>query len=126
MTDEIKIGLRIAGALSVLILFIFLIWFVLLKPAHDRRLAREALGKAAVATGSANATLDAQAIVIDSGKKMEAAKELTRENENEIRSAEGSSVVVGSDANLAGLRALCRRPTYSADERCRELLKAHP
>lgn len=43
---------------------------------------------------------------------------LTRDNEREIRDAEGSDAPVATPARDAGLAALCRRRAYADDPRC--------
>lgn len=53
-----------------------------------------------------------------------ASEDLTRTNAEEIRNAKGSDAHIDPAAQLAGLRALCRRPSYRDSERCR-LLVAH-
>lgn len=50
-----------------------------------------------------------------------AADDLTRSNEKEIRNAQGADTRLDPDAQRAGLRALCRRPSYRDSERCRLL-----
>lgn len=42
----------------------------------------------------------------------------TRENDREIRNAEGADAPVNPDLRDAGLRSLCKRPAYSSDPKC--------
>lgn len=117
--------IAIAAAVCVVAL-LFAGWFVLIKPGQDRRAAAEAKAGQTVAEGQLGAAKAAGGTVLDTAEKQRAAEALTRENEDEIRATEGGKVVVGDDAQLAGLRSLCRRPTYSSDRRCRELFGADP
>jgi hypothetical protein len=42
----------------------------------------------------------------------------TRENESDIRKAEGADVPVGTGVNDAGLRSLCKRAAYRDSKQC--------
>lgn len=44
---------------------------------------------------------------------------ITRENDKEIRNAEGANATVGRGVGDAGLDSLCRRSAYRDSERCR-------
>ena len=48
-----------------------------------------------------------------------ATQDLDRQNEKDIRNAEGSDAAVGNDAHAAGLRALCSRKAYRDRPECR-------
>jgi hypothetical protein len=50
-----------------------------------------------------------------------ASEDLTRTNEKEIRNAEGASQSVNPGVRDAGIRSLCRRPSYRNDPRCKLL-----
>jgi flagellar biosynthesis/type III secretory pathway M-ring protein FliF/YscJ len=66
-----------------------------------------------------NSAADAVGTVARSGEEAAASEELTRENEKEIRNAQGADERVGAGVNAAGLRSLCRRAAYRDHPRCR-------
>jgi hypothetical protein len=49
---------------------------------------------------------------------------ITRENEREIRQAEGADVPVHPDVHSAGMRALCQRAAYRGRRECLQLAPA--
>jgi hypothetical protein len=59
--------------------------------------------------------------VAASGEAAAASETLTRSNEQQIRAAQGSNAAVDPAARDAGIAALCRRPSYANDARCRRL-----
>jgi hypothetical protein len=68
---------------------------------------------------------DAVNTVAAAGEREAASEQLTRENEREIRNAEGASDPVNNAVRGAGLRALCLRDSYRNDPKCK-LLNAAP
>jgi hypothetical protein len=87
--------------------------------AAQTRMDRE-MGDAA-----SNISADAIGTVARSGEAAAASEELTRENEKEIRNAQGADERVGAGVNAAGLRSLCKRDAYRDSERCR-VFKRNP
>lgn len=66
-----------------------------------------------------NSAADAVGTVARSGEASAASEAMTRENEQKIRDAQGSGDKVNPAARDAGITALCRRPSYANDPRCR-------
>jgi hypothetical protein len=69
---------------------------------------------------STNSAADAVGTVAASGEATAASEELTRANERDIRNAQGSSDKVNPAARDAGLTALCKRPAYKDEPRCKK------
>jgi len=70
-----------------------------------------------------NSAADAIGTVTASGARETASEDLTRTNERDIRSAEGADQRINPAAQVAGLKALCRREAYRNSERCKIFLK---
>jgi ABC-type multidrug transport system fused ATPase/permease subunit len=64
------------------------------------------------AEAASNSAADAIDTVAASGKAEAASEDMTRNNDKEIRNAEGASDAVNPAVRDAGLRSLCRRPAY--------------
>ena len=71
------------------------------------------------ADAASNSAGDAIATVTGAGKRETASEAMTRSNEREIRDAEGAGEKVKPGVDAAGRRALCRRPAYANDPKCR-------
>lgn len=82
--------------------------------------AQARVGNAQAQAGqeSAKASSETQAQV---NRNEVASETLGRDNEKEIRNAQGSDAPVAAPARDAGLASLCRRKSYSNSERCRLL-----
>jgi hypothetical protein len=68
---------------------------------------------------ASNSAADAVGTVAASGEATAASEDLTRTNERDIRNAQGSGDKVNPAARDAGLTALCKRPAYKDEPRCR-------
>lgn len=68
---------------------------------------------------ASNSAADAIGTVTRRGAEETASEDLTRQNERDIRAAEGSSERVKMPAHTAGLAALCKRQAYKDTERCK-------
>jgi hypothetical protein len=73
------------------------------------------------AGAASNSAADAVNTVTGVWSNAAASEELTRQNEKEIRNAEGANDPVNPAARDAGLRSLCRRPAYRDNPKCRML-----
>ncbi len=71
------------------------------------------------AQAASNSAADAINTVTGVGTNQAASEELTRQNEREIRNAQGANDPVNPAARDAGLRSLCRRPAYRDNPKCR-------
>lgn len=76
------------------------------------------------AEAAAQSGSDAANTVGAAGDREAASDALTRDNEKDIRNAEGSDAPVAAPARDAGLDGLCRRAAYRNDPKC--LQRAHP
>lgn len=95
---------------------------------HEWSVARNAKTVAKVSAGQAGAALDSGKDAANTvGNRMDAdaaGDQLTKENADDIRKADGASAPVAAPVRDAGLRSLCRRAAYSRDPKCLQL--AHP
>ena len=91
-------------------------------PAACRKLNNEAsrarLGEESAKAASRNGE-DAVATVGAAARREQQSDALTRDNEKEIRDAQGADVRLDPAVRDAGLGGLCRRPAYRDSERCR-------
>lgn len=87
----------------------------------DQRRNERAQGKvdSAQSEAATNSASDAINTVSEAGKREAGSEDLTRQNERDIRAAEGAGDRVNSGVNAAGLQALCRRDAYRNTERCK-------
>jgi len=101
---------------------IFAVLLALAGPAACRKLnnaeARARLGEETARAASRNGE-DAVATVGAAAKREQQSDALTRDNEKEIRDAQGADVRLDPAVRDAGLGSLCRRPAYRDLERCR-------
>lgn len=78
--------------------------------------------KLEISKGQTGAALESGRDAVDTvGNQMASERsvdQVTRENEDEIRSAEGADAPVAAPVRDAGLAGLCRRAAYSHDPRC--------
>ena len=91
-------------------------------PAACRKLnsesARARLGEESARAASRNGE-DAVATVGAAARREQQSDALTRDNEREIRDAQGADARLDPAVRDAGLGGLCRRPAYRDDQRCR-------
>ena len=91
-------------------------------PAACRKLnsesARARLGEESARAASRNGE-DAVATVGAAARREQQSDALTRDNEREIRDAQGAEVRLDPTVRDAGLGGLCRRAAYRDDQRCR-------
>jgi hypothetical protein len=116
---------RIVGGLAMFLaamVAVALAWWFLTAPARhatERQQAKLNTGLADSRTASAK---DAIQVTVDAAKRDAEADRLTRENADEIHQAPGADAPVDPRATDAGLRSLCRRPSYRCSIRCMQLL----
>lgn len=77
--------------------------------------------EASQAEAASNSAADAINAVSEAGKRETASESLTRDNERDIRAADGAGERVQPGVDLAGRRALCRRPAYANNPECKEI-----
>jgi FtsZ-interacting cell division protein ZipA len=87
----------------------------------DQRRSKAAQTRLQSAQGEAqsNSAADAIGTVERSSEAAEASENLSRNNERDIRSAQGASDKVNPAVRDAGIAALCKRQAYENDPRCR-------
>jgi uncharacterized protein YdbL (DUF1318 family) len=87
----------------------------------DKRRDEKAQGKvdSAQSDAATNSAADAINTVSEAGQRETASEELTRDNDREIRAAEGAAERVKPGVDYAGRRALCKRPAYVNDPKCK-------
>ena len=104
-------------ALAVIALLV-----ALLGPAACRKLnaeaARARLGQEQVHAATKNGA-DAIATVGAAAAREQQSDQLTRDNDKEIRDAQGADAPIDPAVRDAGLGGLCRRAAYRDSERCR-------
>lgn len=89
----------------------------------DKRRSEAAQARVERSQAEAASTSAADAVnaVERSGEASRASEELTRNNERDIRNAQGASDRVNSGVDLAGRKALCKRAAYRNDPKCKVL-----
>jgi Flp pilus assembly protein TadB len=110
------IGMIVTG----LGLLLIVVAFLYLQSCSQNR-QRAAQSKVDRSQGDAfqNSAGDAVNTIGTANRREGESEALTRQNEKEIRDAEGASQSVNPAVRDAGLRSLCRRAAYRDSERCR-------
>jgi hypothetical protein len=100
---------------------ILVVLVLLLLSQCEKRRNEHAQGKVddAQVGAATNSAADAINTVSAAGQNEAASEDLTRQNERDIRAAEGAGDRVNMGVNTAGLQALCRRDAYRNSERCK-------
>lgn len=86
------------------------------KRRNEAAQSRVERGQAGAASESAK---DAIGTVTAAGERETASEGLTRDNEREIRGADGAQDRVKPGVDVAGRQALCRREAYRNDPKCK-------
>ncbi len=107
-----KLAIRLLAAIALLLALWWLYSAITAKPKAEAALARNQ-AEAALESGS-----DAVSTVGKAADREAASEALTRSNEKDIRNAQGADAPVADPARDAGLRSLCRRPSYSGNPKC--------
>jgi maltose-binding protein MalE len=108
---------RILMAVVAVALLFGILWLHSCSQARQR--AAESRVERAQGKATVESAKDAIATQTATQAKERASEDLTVKNAEEIRNAEGTNVKVAPGVNDAGLRSLCRRPSYHSSERCR-------
>lgn len=116
-------GREIAARLVVIVVgaIVLILAVSLTVRSCDKRRSQAAQARVerSQAEAASNSAADAIATVTRSGEASAASEELSRQNERDIRAAEGADARVGAGVNAAGLKALCKRAAYRDDPRCK-------
>ena len=110
---------RQAIALFALGIVLLVMTGLLLRSCEKRRsAASQARVERSQAEAASNSARDAIGTVAGVGRNEAASEALTRENEGNIRAADGANDAVKPGVRDAGIAALCRRKAYQNDPRC--------
>jgi len=116
-------GREIAGRLVAMIaggiFLLALISFGLYQCDKRRDERAQSRVDAAQSEAASNSAADAIGTVSKAGEREAGSEALTRENEREIRAAEGANQRIGPGVDYAGRAALCRREAYRNDPKCK-------
>ena len=106
--------------LGVILLVVATVWFV---QSCDSRRNKGAQSRVDTSQQGAatNSAADAINTVTGVGSNQAASEELGRDNERDIRAAEGANSKIGAGVSAAGIRALCKRKAYADDPKCKEM-----
>lgn len=111
------ISRAVIGAIGI-VLIVAMFAFGTSQCTKRRNAASQARVDSAQAGAASNSAADAIATVAKDSEASAASEQLTRDNERDIRSAEGADVRVNPSVHGAGLQALCRRTAYRDAPRC--------
>ena len=103
---------RIGIGVAILLAVFWLYSFITARPEAEARLGKNQ------AEAAAQSGRDAVNTVGAAGEREATSADLTRENDRDIRNAEGADATVAAPARDAGLAALCRRATYQDTKQC--------
>lgn len=116
-------GYEIAGRTIALVvgvvLLIAAVTFGVTQCDKRRNEAAQSRVERSQAEAASNSAADAIGTVSRRGAEETASENLTRDNERDIRAAEGAGERVKMPAHTAGLAALCKRQAYKDTERCK-------
>ncbi len=110
---------RIIAMAVAAILLVGALLFGVRQCQKQRSAASQARVERSQAEAASNSAADAIGTVAASGEREAASEGLSRDNEREIRAAEGAAASVNPKVRDAGIAALCRRDSYANDPRCR-------
>ena len=114
-----EIGAKLIATIVGVILLIGAAGLFVKSCDNRRNKAAQARVEASQAGAASNSAKDAIGTVARSGEAAAASEEQSRNAERDIRAADGADQTVKPPARDAGIQALCRRPTYANDPRCR-------
>jgi hypothetical protein len=125
MIKGYEIGARLIAIVVGVILLIVAVSLFVRSCDTRRSKAAQARLEHAQSAAQQNSAADAVNTISRSGEAQAASEEMTRQNEREIRNAQGADAAVDPAVRDAGIRSLCKRAAYRDSERCR-LLKPNP
>ena len=119
MIGKYTIAARTLALIAAIIALVVLAMWVPSCIQKQRSAAAQARTDAAQAGAAQNSAADAIGTVARSGEAEAASEAMTRNNERDIRAADGANDKVKAGADTAGRRALCRRIAYAKDPKCK-------
>lgn len=118
-----NLSARVIAMIVGVVLLVILVWAAFHFWEKSRSQGAQSRVERSQADAASNSAADAIATVEASGARETASESLTRENEANIRAANGASDAVNPAVRDAGLAALCRRAAYRNDPRCKGVAK---
>lgn len=115
-----EIAARVVAVVVGMVAIVLVIGLVTRSCDKRRSQAAQERVEDSQAKAASKSAKDAIEAVQASGEAERASEKLTRANDRDIRSAEGADAKVGPAVDLAGRRALCRRPAYANDPKCKD------
>lgn len=110
---------RLVAMIVGAVLIVGLLVFGVKQCEQRQNAASQGRVDASQAGAAQDSARDAINAVEASGERETASEALTRENEANIRAAEGAAAPVNPAVRDAGIAALCQRKAYANDPRCR-------
>lgn len=114
-----NIAAKLLGYIAAAIIAVLVVWAAIHFYQKSRSLAAQSRVEHAQTGALSNSAADAVTTVAASGANEAASEDLTRSNEQQIRSADGANDKVNPAVRDAGIAALCRRDAYKNDPRCK-------
>jgi ABC-type protease/lipase transport system fused ATPase/permease subunit len=118
-----EIGAKLIATVVAVIVLVLVVGLTVRSCDKRRSQAAQERVERSQSEAAANSAADAIEAVTRSGEATAASEELSRENERDIRAAEGASVKVGSGVDAAGRAALCKRAAYRNDPKCKRAVR---
>lgn len=113
-----RLGAKVIAGIIAAAIAVLVVWAAFHFWQKSRSQAAQSRVERSQAQAASNSAADAVGTVARSGEASAASEELTRQNERDIRDAEGANASVNPAVRDAGLTALCKRQAYRDDPRC--------
>jgi FtsZ-interacting cell division protein ZipA len=118
-----EIGARLIAIVVGVIALVLIVGFTVRSCDSRHNKAAQSRMERSQAEAASNSAADAIGTVARSGESERASEDLTRSNEQQIRSAQGANDKVNPAVRDAGIAALCRRQAYRDNPRCKGAAK---
>lgn len=114
-----EIAARTIALVAGIVLFVLVATFGIYQCDQRRNEGAQSKVSAGQAGAAGESGKDAVDTTAGAGRREASSEELTRQNERDIRGAEGAGDQVKPGVQGAGLAALCKRTAYRDDPRCK-------
>jgi Flp pilus assembly protein TadB len=118
-----NLSARVIAIIVAAVVAVLVVWAAFHFWEKSRSQGAQARVDTAQSGAASNSAADAIGTVAASGARESASEDLTRQNEANIRAANGSGDAVNPAVRDAGIQALCRRAAYRNDPRCKGAVK---
>jgi Flp pilus assembly protein TadB len=118
-----NLSARVIAIIVAAVVAVLVVWAAFHFWEKSRSQGAQARVDTAQSGAASNSAADAIGTVAASGARESASEDLTRQNEVNIRAANGSGDAVNPAVRDAGIQALCRRAAYRNDPRCKGAVK---